>query len=133
MVGVDVVVGVPLNGDRPAARIELHEPHAALDQPAGQQAAGAELDRARIVEAVHRPGRFRLAREIDGLGRRTLHPESQLVSRDPRRQLGVGRVEVLLVHRAQQVEHAALLGNRTPSGGFRLTIGTGPGRKSVPW
>ena len=44
----DVVVRVP----RLAAEEELHEPHAALDQPAGDQAAGAVLARSR-------PGRGR--------------------------------------------------------------------------
>ena len=65
-----------------------------------------------IVQAVERLGRLGLAREVDGLGGGALHPEGQLVGGDPRRQLGVGRVEVLLVHRSQQVEHPALAGER---------------------
>ena len=40
VVRLDVVVGVPAVD---VARVELDEPDAALDQPAGQQAAGAEL------------------------------------------------------------------------------------------
>ena len=55
VVGVDVVVRIPLHGDRAAARIELDEPDAALDQPARQQAPRAELDGPRIVQAVERP------------------------------------------------------------------------------
>ena len=39
------------------AGADLDEPHAALDQPAGDQAAGAVLAGRRVVEAVQPPGR----------------------------------------------------------------------------
>ena len=88
VVGVDIVVRVPLHGDRAAARIELDEPHPALDQPAGQQAAGAELDGPRVVQAVHLAGRCGLAREVNRLGRGALHPVGQLVDGDPGGEFG---------------------------------------------
>ena len=48
--------------------IKLHEPHAALDHAAGEQAVRAEPARRLVIEAVHflRFGRF--LREIDGSG-----------------------------------------------------------------
>ncbi len=77
VVGLDVVVGVPAVD---VARVELDEPDAALDQPAGQQAAGAELGGPGVVEPVEPLGLGRLAGKVDGLGGRALHPERQLVS-----------------------------------------------------
>ena len=86
VVGLDVVVGVPAVD---VARVELDEPDAALDQPPGQQAAGAELGRPPVVQAVEPLGLVGLARQVDGLGGRALHPEGQLVGLDPGLELGV--------------------------------------------
>ena len=47
MVRLDVVVGVPAVD---VARVELNEPDSALDQPARQQAAGAELGGPRLIQ-----------------------------------------------------------------------------------
>ena len=44
-----------------AAGDELHEPDAAFDQPPRDQAAGAEVARDVVVEAVQTLGRGRLA------------------------------------------------------------------------
>ena len=48
-----------------AAQEELDEPDAPLDQPAGEQAAGAVLARGRVVQAVHPAGRRGLAGEVE--------------------------------------------------------------------
>ena len=59
MVGLNVVVAVPRHvGDRAAgdaawSEEDLHEAHAALDQPAGDQALPAEGRRLLTVQAVH--------------------------------------------------------------------------------
>ena len=82
----DVGVGVP-----PAARaaVELDEPHAALDQAAGQQAEPAEALGRRVVQAVEGAGLGGLARQVDGLGGLGLHAEGQLVALDPGVELGL--------------------------------------------
>ena len=79
------------------AGADLDEPHAALDQPAGDQAAGAELAGRRVVEAVERQGRGRLAREVERFLRGRLHPRGQLVAGDPRRQVVLAGVLVEMV------------------------------------
>ena len=52
VVPFEVAVGVPLAA---RAAVELDEPDAPLDQPAGPQAHRAEVLAARVVEAVERP------------------------------------------------------------------------------
>ena len=68
-----IAVGIPVGVVVVAAGVNLHEPHAALDQPASQQASPAEILGALVVQAVEleRVGRF--LREIDRLGRPRLH------------------------------------------------------------
>ena len=61
---------------------ELHEPHAALDQPPCEQALPSKQFRFRIVRAVKRMRGLRLGRKIERLGRRTLHLKRQLEGRD---------------------------------------------------
>ena len=92
VIGVDVVMSIPLHGHRPASRIELDEPHSPLNEPSGQQAPGAELDGPGIIEPIHGLSSLRLGRQVNRFGRCALHAEGQLVRRDPRRKLGVGRI-----------------------------------------
>ena len=131
VVRLDVVVGVPAGH---VARVELDEPDAALDQPPGQQAAGAELGRQRVVEAVEAPGLGRLARQVDGLGGRALHPVGELVGLDAGGQLGVvaagSRWRAL--RPADQVEALALVGGRVArrAGGGRGSGCRRRGRRS---
>ena len=53
-----VAVGVPF-----AVAVDLHEAHAALDQPPGHQALGAEGSRHVLVDAIQRAGLVRLGCE----------------------------------------------------------------------
>ncbi len=62
---------------------QLDEAHAALDQPARQQAVVGERRLARLG-AVHVQNVFRLAGEIHQLGGAGLHAESHLERVDPR-------------------------------------------------
>ncbi len=86
----------------PVAMVELDEPHAALGQPAGQQAVGARTSR-RLpsvpysVEDV--PG---LVRQVDQLGHAGLHPEGGLVGGDPGGDLGV--VDHLVLERIEPLD-----------------------------
>src|SRR5262249_42549897 len=88
---VELALGVPVLVLVPATRVDLHEAHATLHEPACQEAALAELLGSRIVEAVQ-PARFLgLLSQIDGLRRVGLHAESQLVARHASGQLGMIR------------------------------------------
>ena len=85
---LDVAVVVPV------AVVELDEAHAALGQPAGQQAVRGERAVARLAR---RTARARSAAPCDmsiSSGHARLHLERHLVLRDARRDLGVvdGRV-----------------------------------------
>ena len=110
-------VGVPLAA---GAAVELDEPHAALDQAAGQQAVPADGLGRRIVQAVEGERLGGLARQVDGLGGLGLHAEGQLVALDPGVELGlVGpRREMAAVEPVQQLE-LALLPRRADLGGRR--------------
>ena len=96
---------------------QLDEPHAALDQPPGDQALAGEDLRRRIgiVKAVEPLGRRRLAAQAHELGDGRLHAEGQLVVGDRRFQAVVAAhpAQHALVERAQQIELRALeLGRR---------------------
>ena len=87
---------------------DLHEAHAALQQPAGDQ----DLPRLR-ARAVHLADVLRLARHVEGVGRLHLHAVGQLERLDARFEL---RVVCLapgaLVELLQQVELLPLLRQR---------------------
>ena len=72
----------------PAPVEELHVAHAALDQPAGQQAVVREALPAR-TGAIERVDLGRLAGDVHRVARRELHPVRHLVLRDARHRLGV--------------------------------------------
>ena len=86
-----MVVPVVLRTARAAP--DLDEPHAPLEKPPGQQTAAAEFGGHRIVQAIQRPGRGRLAVQLEGLGGRLLHPGGQLVGLDPGIEPGISRVD----------------------------------------
>ena len=72
----------------PVAVVELDEAHAALGQPAGQQAVGGERAVARLG-AVHVEHCRRLVREVHQAGHAGLHLERHLVLADARGDLGI--------------------------------------------
>ena len=113
VVGLDVVVRVPGVGVlvADAARENLHEADAALDEPARHQALPAERLGDLVVEAVERLRGVGFARDVDRLGRASLHPVRELVRRDARRQLAVAGklLHVELVQLRQRVEPRALV------------------------
>ncbi len=90
----------------PAHVIELDEAHAALGQPAGQQAVRGVAAGLLHVRAVQVEDRLRLAREVGQLGDRRLHPVGQLVLGDAGDDLGVAGLGVVqVVERGDLVEH----------------------------
>ena len=107
---VGVVVVVPVLGVA-AAGDDLHEAHAALDQPARDQAARAEAARDLLVQAVELPRGLGLLRDVDRLGRGGLHAIGQLVGGDARVELARGGRDlrgVAAVQPLRHVERAAL-------------------------
>ena len=68
---------------RSGVDVELHEAHAALDQPAGDQAAAAVGVGRLAADAVHLLHRAAaLLRDVERVGRRQLHPRGQFVAGD---------------------------------------------------
>ena len=106
----EVAVGVPVVVVVAAAGVDLHESHAALDQPAGQQAARAEVAGLVAVEAVQVARRLRFLAQIDGFRRVGLHLVRQLVGGDARGQVVLigPRGMMPVVHAGERVEHVAL-------------------------
>src|SRR5439155_24685903 len=93
------------------ARDELHESHAALDQPPGDQAAGAEIAGDVVIEAVEAVRVGGLAANVDGLRCGRLHLEGQLVGGNAGVQYARRRgclFGVTAVKRLRQVQHLPL-------------------------
>ena len=127
-VGADAgAVGVP------AAVIELHEPHAALDQAARQQAVVGERHLARL-RAVQRVDRRRLARDVGQLRHAALHPVGHLVRRDARVDLRIAGLRaphpVQVGHEIDRASRRAPLS--TPSGFETNSTGSPFERNSTP-
>ena len=91
----------------PVAVPDLHESHAALDQPPGDQ----HLPRLR-AGAIHVENVLRLAADVEGVGRLHLHAVSQLERLDPGFQLRIALAlgQMLAVELGQQVELPPLIG-----------------------
>src|SRR5262245_35573167 len=88
----------------PAPIVKLHEAHALLQEPPGEQAIVVEAGGARL-SAVHVENLPRLARDVHHLGHGELHAESQLVLDDARPRLGTAQLFGLhLVEIAQSIE-----------------------------
>ena len=124
VVRLDVVVRVPRVGVlvADAAGENLHEAHAALDEPPRHQTLAPERLGDFLVEPVEFSRRLRLAREVHRAGCAALHAVRELVGRDARRQLGVARelLHVELVQLRERVEARALIVGR--EAGRRLEI-----------
>ena len=115
---VDDVVALARAVVVPAAVIELHEAHAALDEPARERGScwRRSASRARLpYMLVHR---LRLLRDVGQLGDARLHAEGHLVGRDARVDLGIaGIAAVERVHLAQRVQRGSPVARAlTPSG-----------------
>ena len=78
-----VHVAVPGFGSVSAARVELDETDALLDEPPRDEALAAEVGGETVVEPVHLPGLLVLLLQVHHLGGRGLHPVGQLVGVDP--------------------------------------------------
>src|SRR5207253_2686100 len=85
--GPDAAVMVP----KLIAREYLHETHAALDQPAGDETAAAVFARGRVVQAIELPGRGTFAVDVQGLVSGGLHACGQFVGGDARVQVPLAR------------------------------------------
>ena len=121
-------MGVPVAVVVGTAGVELHEPDAALDQPAGQQAAAAEVRRPLLVRGRRaRAWLRRFLAQIDRLGSVLLHREGQLVAGDPGGQVAVVAARgdgARRCTRASVVEQVALHARSLiPAGAFRSRIG----------
>ena len=106
MVFLDVVVAVPgLN----VAMVKLDEPHAPLDQAAGDQELARLHARSIGVADV-----LRLLLDVEGVGGGHLHAIRQLEAGDPRFEGIVfgTRLEVPAIQLGQEVELPALIGTR---------------------
>ena len=77
----EVFVAVPVAARKAVvgAAPDLHEPHAPLQQPPGDQAVGPKVLGDWFVEAVQFLRRLRLVRDIEHFGRAELQPGGQLV------------------------------------------------------
>ncbi len=116
-----VVVRVP----RLTGHEDLHEPHAALDEAPGHQAARAVGLGRRVVEAVE-PVRFRrLAADVQGVGGGELHSGGQLEAGDAGVEFQLVGVAFLVlgVEFAQQLEPALLDGRRPRRPGLEVQDG----------
>ena len=122
VVGDHVGVGVPVVVVVGAAGVDLDEPHAALDQPPGQQALAAEVGGLGLVDAVQRQRVSRSPGEIDRLGGVLLHLEGQLVAGDPRGQLAV------VGARARGARRSSRADGRAAGAARRASMPGGPAR-----
>ena len=103
----------------PALVIDVHEPHAPLDHPPGQQAGARERGLVR-VGAVHLQRGLDLAAEVHQFRRGGLQPVRHLVGGDPRGDLGVADDgELLAVHRADQVDASRAAASASIPAGWR--------------
>ena len=108
VIDLDVVVVVPRLS---RAMPQLHVPHPAFDQPAGNQdLPGVRPAAIEIVNVL------RLARDVEGVGRLHLHAVGQFERLDPRLQLRLVRplLGVPAVHPLHQVQLPSLLRSRPP-------------------
>ena len=69
VISLDIVVSIPGELIVHAARVDLDEPNAALDQPPGHQALPCDMVAARVIEAVKFLDVCRLGIDVDRLRR----------------------------------------------------------------
>ena len=70
--------------------LDLHEPHAALDETARREELHAEITGFGPLEAVKPAGRLALGGEVEDVRKRSLHAEGEFVGLDASGQLRVG-------------------------------------------
>src|SRR5437667_8346914 len=91
---------------------KLHESHAPLDEPSGQQAipGKASLDFVAVVHPIEFERRRALLAEVSDLRRAQLHPGGKFIAGNAREQLAVARMagEVTIVKESQQIPGAGL-------------------------
>ena len=84
VIPLDIDVSIPRELILHAARVDLHEPDASLDQPPGHQALASNMVAAGIIQAVQLLDMSRLAIDLDRFRRGRLHPVGKLEALDPR-------------------------------------------------
>ena len=126
--GDDVGVVVPVVRRPARAAPDLDEPDAALQQPAGEQAAAAEVGGGRVVQAVEPAGGGLSLGKVERLGGAELHPGGQLVRGDPRLQPRIARVRlgVAAVLRASKARPSRSASGVRPDRPVRPGTGRGP-------
>ena len=102
---------------------ERDEPHAALQEAAGEQAVAAEAGHERIgvVEAVEGTRGRAFARQVADFGGALLHAAGQLVGGDPGGELGVAGMsfQVFVVEQAEEVAGGPVVAGRDLSAAAR--------------
>ena len=102
-----IFVAIPVAARETVVRAapHLHEPHAALQQPPGDQAIAAEIVGHRVVEAVELLRRRRFRRKIEHLRSAQLQPRRQFVRGDPRFEPRVARAATPHARAFNLLEH----------------------------
>ena len=135
VVGVDVVVGVPLHGDRTAAGIKLDEPDRRARPACAPAGSGCRTRRSGVVQAVQGLGRLRI--RVTGRQPRARRSASGTPARSwrsgPTARCRPGRDLARSSTAAGRACRAARRERDTRRAASRLTIGAGPLRNSVPW
>ena len=136
MVPLDVGVAVPGELVLHAARVDLDEADAALDQPAGGQALAGDVVATGVVDAVEPLDRVRARASMSiASGAADLHAVGQLEALDPRRELGLGGepFAVELVEPFTRASWARCSAVGHAGGRSRSSIGAPLGWRCVPW
>jgi hypothetical protein len=114
VIAFDVQVAVPGTLVLHAAGVDLDEADAPFDHPPGDQALSGEVVAAFVPNAVQVLNVLRLCVDIDCFGRRRLHAVRQFEALNPRSQLALGvmLLMVKLVELFEQVQLPTLGGGR---------------------
>ena len=103
---------------------ELHEAHAAFDEPPRQHAVAREagLEFVRIVHAVGFERGLAFLAQITGLRRAQLHPGREFVTRDARAQIAVPGMtrKMTLVQQLEKIARAGFGSGRNFPGRFQI-------------
>src|SRR5690242_4834404 len=116
MVAFDVLVRVPVPPRKTVVRAapDLHEAHAALQKPAGDQAVAAEVLRDLLVETVEPAHRRRFAGDIEDFRSARLQARCQFVAGDAGLEAGIARPRLFMaaIEAAQQLQTLRLAPGR---------------------
>ena len=91
VVRFDPCVGIPFAA---GAVVELYEPNATFDEPAGQETIFSEGCCRLVFESIYRFTPKHLKNQVDSLWRFGLHSECEFVASDPRIQFRLLRIPV---------------------------------------